>query len=225
MKTTQSKVDELREALKAKKEAEAKLHKPAREGQSPPEPPRSTEGVQPKDQVKSEGGEIAESAQEAEDLSVNLRAAEEEAKQHYDKLLRVMAEFENFKKRVAREHGEKTRYANERLILEILPVLDDLDRVLDHVPEDSSQEVGTLADGVLLVRKTFYNALQKFGLQEIVTEAEKFDPNLHEALTCIDSAEHDDGTIIAVNRKGYKLEDRVIRAAQVTVAKKVGGFS
>jgi len=190
-----SKVDELREALKAKKEAETKVEAEAKV-------------------------EVRESAQEAEDLLGSLRAAEEEAKQHYDKLLRVMAEFENFKKRVAREHEEKSKYANEKLMLEILPAMDDLDRVLDHVPEDAAQEVKSIADGVGLVRRALFNALAKFGLSEIETMGKTFDPALHEAVSCVESNEHEENSIIAVHRKGYKLKDRVIRAAQVIVSKK-----
>jgi len=185
-----SKVEELREALKAKKEAEAKTEKA-------PEP-----------------------ANEAEDVLASIRAAEEDAKQHYDKLLRVMAEFENFKKRVGREQEEKVKFANERLMLEILPALDDLDRVLDHVAEDASPEVKAIADGVGLVRRALYNALSKFGLSEIEALDKPFDPAMHEAVSCIEDNEREDNSIIAVHRKGYKLEDRVIRAAQVIVTKK-----
>ncbi len=194
MKKPTSKVDELRDALKAKKDAEAKARSEAR-----------VEG---------------EAKVEAEDLSASIRAAEQEAKQHYDKLLRVMAEFENFKKRVSREHEEKSKYANEKLIVEILPVLDDFDRLTDHIPEDAPQDVKAIADGANLIRRTLFNALAKFGVGEIDAQGKEFDPQLHEAVSCITDNEHGDNHIIAVHRKGYKLEDRVIRAAQVVVTKK-----
>lgn len=227
MKSSMSKVDELREALKAKKDTKGKHLKQQAVIGTEAEPKAAASKIESAAEqtvgevtTKLPPTEPSESAREAEDLLVNLRDAEEEAKQHYDKLLRVMAEFENFKKRVGREHDEKTKFANERLIVEILPVLDDLDRILDHIQQDAAQEVKTIAEAVLLVRKTLYNALQKFGLSEIVIEGAKFDPNLHEALSCIQSAEHEDDSIIALHRKGYKLEDRVIRATQVTVTKK-----
>jgi molecular chaperone GrpE len=221
MQPSKSKVEELREALKAKKEAEVKQKSqpqpPATAKEEPTEPEAGPAGEAPQ---KTSAAEPTESAREADDLSVNLRAAEEEAKQHYDKLLRMMAEFENFKKRVAREQEERIKFANEKLMVELLPILDDMDRFLDHIPEDAAPEVKALAEGVSLIRKTVSNALKKFGLAEIETAGMKFDPNLHEALFCIPSNEHEDGSIIEVHRKGYKLEDRVIRAAQVTVAKK-----
>lgn len=188
-----SKVDELREALKAKKEVKV--------------------DAEPRDAAP-------ESSREAEDLSANIKAAEEEAKKHYDKLLRVMAEFENFKKRVSREQEERTKFANENLITEILPALDDLDRVIDHVPEEAAPEVKAIADGVALIRRTLFNALAKFGLKEIEALNKPFDPALHEALSVIADNEKDDDTVAAIHRKGYKLGERVIRAAQVIVAKK-----
>jgi molecular chaperone GrpE len=224
IKSSQSKVDELREALKAKKEVEARqktgpssqVMEERTESEGPP-PGSVAAGEQ---RAKVSASEVSDSAREADDLSVNLRTAEEEAKQHYDKLLRMMAEFENFKKRVTREQEERTKFANEKLLVELLPVLDDLDRVLDHVPQDAASEVKALAEGVSLVRRTLSNVLKKFGLSEIDVTGMKFDPAMHEALSCIQSNEHEDDSIIAVHRKGYKLEDRVIRAAQVTVAKK-----
>jgi len=195
-----SKVDELREVLKAKKEAETKVEASAEGG--------------------SASGGKAEAGDGAEDIETCIRAAEQEAKEHYDKLLRVMAEFENFKKRVSREQDEKTKYANEKLILEILPVLDDFDRVLDHISEDGGQEVKAIADGAGLIRKTLFNAMVKFGLDEIDAQGRPFDPAVHEAVSTIQSDEHEDNTVVAVHRKGYKLYDRVIRAAQVIVSKK-----
>ena len=83
-----------------------------------------------------------------EEIEAQIHAAEVEAKEHYDKLLRVMAEFENFKKRQAREREELVRFSNEKLLSQLLPALDDLDRVLDHVPVDASEEVKNFAEGV-----------------------------------------------------------------------------
>jgi molecular chaperone GrpE len=154
-----------------------------------------------------------------EELSDQLRAAEEEARGHYDKLLRVMAEFENFKKRMQREHEDLARFANEKLLADLLPALDDLDRVLDHIPIDASEEVRTIASGIEIVRKALTATLAKYGLQEVAAQAEPFDPARHEAIAAIESEAHPAGTVIAVHRKGYWLADRLLRPAMVTVAK------
>lgn len=182
-----TKVDELKEALKKKKESES---------------------------MKS-----AEPAAEGEDLGAQIEAAEKEAKEHYDKLLRVMAEFENFKKRMTRERDELVKYGNERLLTELLPVLDDLDRVLDHVTPGASDDAKLLAEGVELVRKNILAVLEKFGLKEVAAAGEIFDPARHEAIAMIESDGVEPGAVVAVNRKGYWLNDRLLRPAMVTVAK------
>ncbi len=163
---------------------------------------------------KSAGGDVG-----CEELSEQIRAAEQEAKEHYDKLLRVMAEFDNFKKRMAKEQEDLTKYGNDKLLADLLPFLDDLDRVLEHVPEDASEEVKGFAQGVELARKTLGTTLEKFGLKEVVAQGEPFDPTHHEAIATVESEAHDPGSVIAVHRKGYWLNDRLLRPAMVTVAK------
>lgn len=190
MKKPASKVDELREALKAKKKAQ--------------EVPSLEDKAERKE----------------EDILKELHAAEEESKKHYDKLLRLMAEFENFKKRASKEQQEHVKFANEKLMKELLPALDDFDRVIDHIPEEKEASVKVIADGVGLVRKSLLNILKKFGLSEIEAQGKTFDPNLHEAVSVIEDKDKEDNTVVGVHRKGYKLDDRVIRAAQVIVSKK-----
>lgn len=157
-----------------------------------------------------------------EDLAQQIRAAEEEAKRHYDKLLRVMAEFENFKKRMSKEQEDLTKYGNEKLLSELLPSLDDLDRVLEHVPMDATDDVKNFADGVALARKTLGKTLEKSGLKEVEASGKPFDPAHHEAIATVESEAHDPGMVITVHRKGYWLFDRLLRPAMVTVAKEEG---
>jgi molecular chaperone GrpE len=152
-------------------------------------------------------------------LEEQIRSAEEEAKKHYDKLLRVMAEFENFKKRIQKEKTEHLQYSNEKLLADLLPVLDDFDRVLDHVPEDAPKEVQAIAQGVELVRKNMMTALEKYGLKEIEAMERPFDPAIHEAVATGTSEELGPDTVMDVHRKGYMLNDRLLRPAMVTVAK------
>lgn len=190
MTKPKSKVDDLRETLRKKREAEDVL----------PLPEASREG-------------------EAESLSEQIRAAEEEAKGHYDKLLRVMAEFENFKRRMAREREEQFQYANEKLLQELLPALDDLDRVLDHVEPTAPPEAKAVAEGVELIRKSLHAVLERFGLKEVPALGEPFDPTHHEAIAMVESGAHDPGSVMAVHRRGYWLRERLLRPAMVTVAK------
>jgi len=155
----------------------------------------------------------------ADEISKEIEAAEEEAKKHYDKLLRVMAEFDNFKKRVSKEQEDLQRYGNEKLLGDLLPALDDLDRVLEHVPVDATEEVKNFASGVELARKSLGTTLEKFGLREVDASGEPFDPAQHEAIATVESEGHDPGMVVAVHRKGYWLNDRLLRPAMVTVSK------
>lgn len=185
-KRPHTKVDELKEVLKKKKESE----------QAP----------------EDEAGDF-------EELSDQLKTAEEEAKAHYDKLLRVMAELDNYKKRSEKEKRELVKYSNEKLVTDLLPVLDDLDRVLEHLPKGASKELHDFVSGVQLVSKHFLATLKKYGLEEIETEGEKFNPELHEAVSHIPHDEVESDHIIEQHRKGYMLNGRVIRAAMVSVSK------
>lgn len=188
-----TKVDELRDALKKK------------EDPSVPKEERAPEGTK--------------DAEATFDLTEQIRIAEEEAKGHYDKLLRMMAEFENFKKRMAKEREDFLKYSNDKLLTELLPSLDDLDRVLDHVPPDATAEVKAIADGVELVRKSLTGTLDRFGLKDVPALGEVFDPACHEAIATVESEAHEPGHVVALHRKGYRLGDRLLRPAMVTVAK------
>ena len=158
-------------------------------------------------------------AKPGEELEGQIRAAEEEAKNHYDKLLRVMAEFENFKKRMEREKTEHLQYSNEKVLADMLPVLDDFDRILEHIPKDHSEDVDNLAHGMELVRKNMLSALAKHGLHEVEALGSPFDPNVHEAVSTAAADDAESNTVIEVHRKGYLLGDRLLRAAMVTVSK------
>jgi molecular chaperone GrpE len=137
---------------------------------------------------------------------------EKERDEHLDDLKRVAAEFENYRKRVARDQASLAARAHERLVKELLPVLDDLERAL----EACDSERGRVEEGVRLVQRELQEALGKEGLVEIETNG-NFDPHVHEALLSQPS-EQDDGAILEVLQKGYRLGDRVLRPARVVVA-------
>ncbi|HEX3224667.1 MAG TPA: nucleotide exchange factor GrpE [Gaiellaceae bacterium] len=130
-----------------------------------------------------------------------------------DRLLRVAADFDNYKKRVAREREEYVALANERLVKELLPILDDLERALDAVGQ---HEEATVEEGVRLVHRSLAGLLERNGVREIATEG-KFDPHVHEALLSQPS-EAEEGSVIDVVQKGYTLGDRVVRPARVVIA-------
>jgi molecular chaperone GrpE len=127
--------------------------------------------------------------------------------------LRLAADFDNYRKRVVREQAEFLTRANERLVKELLPVLDDLGRAL--IAADQHEEA-QLAEGVQLVHRQLSGLLEREGLAEIETNG-RFDPHVHEALLSQPS-EEEEGTVIEVVQKGYRLGDRVLRPARVVVA-------
>ena len=129
------------------------------------------------------------------------------------RLLRLAADFENYKKRAARERQEYVRLANERLIAELIPILDDLERALSAAEQ---HEEGQLEEGVRLVHRSLAGLLERHGVSAIETEG-KFDPHVHEALLSQPS-EAEEGSVIDVVQKGYKLGERVVRPARVVVA-------
>src|SRR5258708_23260981 len=130
-----------------------------------------------------------------------------------DRLLRLAADFENYKKRAARERDEYVTFANERLIKELLPVLDDLERALQAAAE---HEEAKLEEGVELVHRSLASLLERNGVEEIDTEG-TFDPHVHEALLSQPS-EAEQGSVIDVVQKGYTIGDRVVRPARGIVS-------
>ena len=147
------------------------------------------------------------------ELQERLAAAEAERDEHLDHLKRLAAEFDNYRKRAARDQERLVARAHERLVAELLPVLDDLERALEAATE---HEEAKLEEGVRLVHRELVEALAKEGLVEIATDG-AFDPHVHEALLSQPS-EADEGSVIQVLQKGYRLGDRVLRPARVVVA-------
>jgi molecular chaperone GrpE len=152
-------------------------------------------------------------AQAEPTLEEQVAALEAERDEHLNDLKRVAAEFENYRKRVARDQESLVARAHERLVKELLPVLDDLERALAAAEE---HEEAKLEEGVRLVHRELAAALQREGLAEIDTDGQ-FDPHVHEALLSQPS-EAEEGSVIEVVQKGYTLGDRVVRPARVVVA-------
>ena len=142
-----------------------------------------------------------------------LAAVTRERDDYLDRLQRLKAEFDNYRKRAARDQEAFAARASESLVNELLPVLDDLERALDAAER---HEEAKLEDGVRLIHQSFSQALRRQGLEEIETDG-KFDPHVHESLLSQPS-EAEEGSVIEVVQKGYRLGDRVLRPARVVIA-------
>jgi molecular chaperone GrpE len=154
-------------------------------------------------------------------LEAELAAAKEEAKQAQDRWLRERADLENYKKRSAREREDAVRFGTEKLVRDLLPVVDNLERAVAAAAERGSDP--SLTEGVALVRKTLLDALERHGVSRVAAAGERFDPNHHEAVAHIESAEHEPNAVIAEHQPGYRLHDRLLRPAMVTVSKGSAG--
>ena len=162
--------------------------------------------------------EEVENKEQVEPEIDETEALQKERDELVDTLQRVQAEFENFRKRAQRDQANLVARAHERLVNELLPVLDDLERALEAA---DAHEEAKLEEGVALVARSFADVLRKEGLEEVATDG-KFDPHVHEALLTQPSSE-DEGSVIEVLQKGYRLGDRVLRPARVVVSSGDGG--
>lgn len=160
----------------------------------------------------------AEKDKEISLLSNALEEKTKEAASHYEQLLRVRAEFENFKKRQAKEHVQYLKYSNEGLIRELIPVLNNLERASDAAK--TNKDVEALQSGVEMILNMFYEAFKKAGVEPIHSAGQPFDPSRHEVVTCLESGEHEENTVIQEFEKGYLLHDRLLCPAKVVVSKK-----
>jgi len=166
--------------------------------------------------VTDQDRQIEEEVVEEDELVEEEPAVEEESAPSApdDSYLRLAADFDNYRKRVAREYVEVTARANERLLNELLPVLDDLERALEAA---ASHEEAKLEEGVQLVHRSLASLLERHGLEEIEAEG-AFDPHVHEALLSQPGEGADPGTVLQVIQKGYRLGDRVLRPTRVIVS-------
>jgi molecular chaperone GrpE len=163
--------------------------------------------------ASADAGSISE--QELEDL----RAKAGKADENWDKFLRATAEFENYRKRVAREKEELARFTSERVLSALLPVLDNLERAINAAQQHGAEN-SPLLEGITQVHNQFRRSLVDLGIREIVANVgEPFDPNLHEAVGRVESAEHPEGHVVEQLQPGYKLADRLLRPARVVVSK------
>ena len=151
-------------------------------------------------------------------LEAELDKSDRERSQYKDALLRAQADLSNYKRRSDEERGEQMKYANSRLMLKILPVLDDLGLAIDHAGKSDAE--ASWLEGVELIHRKLQNLVESETVTKIDAEGKDFDPTEHEAMAYQESVDHNEGEVLSVVRDGYKLHGRVIRPALVILAKK-----
>ena len=146
-----------------------------------------------------------------------LQEARAEAQKNRDQLLRVAADFDNFKKRSRRELGDAVKVAREDLLRDLLPVFDNLERASAHA--GGATDTKALADGISMVQRQFLDVLGKLGIERIESVGQPFDPAVHEAVQHLETDEYPPGAVANELQAGYRMGDRVLRPAMVVVAK------
>ncbi len=148
-----------------------------------------------------------------------LQTKATKADEHWERLLRTTADFDNYKKRAAREKQDAIKYANESLVGKIIPVLDNFEMALAAAQSSSADGLKSLQDGVAMIQTQLKAVLTDAGLEDIDATGKPFDPNLHEAVSQQESKDVAEGHVLQQLRKGYKLRERLLRPATVIVAK------
>ena len=148
-----------------------------------------------------------------------LKERAAKADENWERLVRTTADFDNFRKRAAREKQEAIKYANESLLQKLVPVLEHLDMALAAAQAAGPQPGQSLQAGVSMISQQLKNVLAESGLEELEALGKPFDPNLHEALSQQETRDVPEGQVVQQLRKGYKFRDRLLRPASVVVAK------
>ena len=168
------------------------------------------------DDILDSDRDVPTPGEELQRLSEALEAKAREAEEHRDRHLRAVAEFDNARKRAAREREEYTRYANEALLRELLPVLDNFERALQAARGEPAAAAVTA--GVELIQRELLRVLEKFGVTAFTSVGQTFDPERHEAIARVPALGHPEGAVVDETARGYLLNGRVLRPAMVTVA-------
>ena len=176
--------------------------------------------TQPADAVADDSG-ATETILTAEQFA-EIQAKAAKADETWDRYVRLNADFDNFRKRAARDREDGVRAAQERLLGKFLPVVDNFDMAMAAAGSAQNTTVESLKAGVQMIQGQLKAVLSESGVEEIDAIGKPFDPNLHEALSQMESADAPEGTVLQQLRKGYKMRDRLLRPASVIVAKKPG---
>jgi len=181
-----------------------------------------------KEQEPTEPANEAEPLVHLDPASVTAEQFEElkeraaKAGEHWERLLRTTADFDNFKKRAAREKQDAIKYANESLLQKLIPILDNLEMAQSATQAAQTDAAQSLQTGVNMIHQQLKNALSEAGLEELDATGKTFDPNFHEAVSQQETNDLPEGQVVQQLRRGYKFRDRLLRPASVVVSKKPG---
>ncbi|MBA2879922.1 molecular chaperone GrpE [Desulfosalsimonas propionicica] len=173
----------------------------------------------PDSEPEDETGEAQEAPTEVDQLKKEVAEARAEAAETYDRLLRLSAEFENYKKRMQRQAEDHRKYANESIIKDLLSVVDNLERAVNASRQSDSQADACMLEGLEMTLNEIRKVLKKYHVEPVEAVGQPFDPTYHEAVMQQPSEDYPDNTVIQEMQKGYMLHDRLIRPAMVVVAK------
>jgi len=151
------------------------------------------------------------------ELEAELAAAREEARQSHERWLRERADVENVKKRAARERADTIRFANEQVLKDLLPIVDNLERAVEHARSGGDGQ--PLGEGVALILKSLLDVLERHGVTRVEAKGAPFDPTHHQAMAQVESEEHAPNLVVEEHQPGYRLHERLLRPALVSVAK------
>ncbi len=163
-------------------------------------------------------GERADKEREGEEIAQQdpLEAAKKEAAENRDRWMRAVADLENYKKRSIQERSALLKYKNEDVLRDLLTVTDNIQRAVDFCSKEGRSD--PVVEGICMISDMLQDLLKRYGVTEIEALGQPFDPNFHEAIAKIVSTDHQPNTVIEVMEKGYRYQDRLLRAAKVVVA-------
>jgi molecular chaperone GrpE len=168
--------------------------------------------------IEKDATEKGDASDLVEELEKKVGALEQESKDNYDRFMRISAEFENYKKRAARESQDFKKYANETLLKALLPVVDNLESAIRSAsPNDTTTK--SISEGVALTMKELLNTLEKFGVEQIDCLEKPFDPTYHQAVMQEESDDQPENLVLRELQKGYLYNDRLLRPTMVVVSK------
>ena len=170
------------------------------------------------DQAADKASAVDQDQLPEEDLESKLNAAQEQAQENYDRLLRLSAEFDNYKKRTSREMRDVVRYANEKLLKELLGIVDNLERAIDSANQDTPSDA-SLVEGINLTLNEVLKILQRYDVQPVKALGETFDPAFHQAMMQQEVEDQPANMVVQEMQKGYVMHDRLLRPAMVVVSK------
>ena len=170
------------------------------------------------EEARNQGAEVHGKTDRAEELTAKLQEAEKKATENYDKYVRAVAELDNYRKRAVREKADAIQYGNENLLRDILPLVDNVDRALEHA--GTSDDFEAFKKGLKMLHEQLLCCLKKYGVEVIDTAGKNFDPHVHEAMLQVVSDEHEGGKVVNEFERGYLLNGRLLRPAKVCVCKR-----